>query len=228
MKRMFFASLAVLVLAFAPVAHGTPLPLVNNGGGLIYDPNLKITWYYAGATSTTWSQAMSWAAGLNVGGVTGWTLPATLPVNGSTYNYTSSYNGSTDYGYNISAPGSAYPGSTGSEMAYLYYVELGNIGSYDINGNARLAGYGLVKTGLFTNLAADAYWSSTQVGQVPAAFLFFFNTGQQYSTDETLNRYAGLAVHSGDVGAPVPVPASLLLLGPGLVGLAAMRRRFKG
>jgi hypothetical protein len=60
----------------------------------------------------------------------------TNPVKGSSYYYTTwSYDGSTDLGYNQSAPGSTYPGSTGSEMAYMFYYELGNLGLRDINGN---------------------------------------------------------------------------------------------
>ncbi len=46
--------------------------LINNGNGLIYDTVLNITWYdhtYMGpqGDGATWSQAMSWAAGLKRG-----------------------------------------------------------------------------------------------------------------------------------------------------------------
>lgn len=38
---------------------------------------------------------------------------------------------------------------------------------------------------------------------------------------------SALAVHDGNVGAPVPIPAAAGLLGSGLIGLVAIRRRFK-
>ena len=62
-----------------------------------------------------------------------WRLPQILPLNGSSYNYTHSYDGSTDRGYNISAPGTIYVGSTASELAHLYYTTLGNLAMYDVD-----------------------------------------------------------------------------------------------
>jgi hypothetical protein len=227
MKRLLLATLLALILGFAPIAHAA---LINNGGGLIYDTGLNVTWYdysYNG----TWGGAVSWAASLKVGGVMGWRLPLTLPVNGSTYNYNWSYNGSTDYASNISAPGSAYPGTKGSEMAYLYYVELGNVANTDMNGNS--LGNNPVNTGPFTSLQPGVYWSGTEYAPGPGrAWSFLFETfpnfayGGQGSDPQTFTLYA-LAVHDGDVGAPVPIPGAILLFAPGLLGLAAIRRRFK-
>jgi hypothetical protein len=36
-----------------------------------------------------------------------------------------------------------------------------------------------------------------------------------------------MAVHSGDVGTPVPIPGAILLFAPGLSELVVVRRRFK-
>jgi len=41
--------------------------------------------------------------------------------------YSSSFDGTTDRAYNISAPGTAYVGSTASEMAHLFFNTLGNL-----------------------------------------------------------------------------------------------------
>lgn len=53
-----------------------------------------------------WNQAVTWADQLVYGGYSDWRLPQTLPVDGTSYDYGSVDDGSTDYGYNISAPGS--------------------------------------------------------------------------------------------------------------------------
>ncbi len=75
-----------------------------------------------------WSEANTWAANLSVVDAVNsivydnWRLPTIEPVNGTSFNYTQSYDGSTDVGYNIISPE--------SEMAYMYYVNLGNPGYY--------------------------------------------------------------------------------------------------
>ena len=236
---LFVASLSVF-LAFSTSAHATLIVngVDSNGYQLIYDTGPNITWYdYSEQFSEAgWNAAVSWAAALNVGGTTGWRLPHVLPVNGSTYNYNWSSNGSTDLGQNISAPSSAYPGSTGSEMAYLFAVDLGNLSNVDTNGNPQ-PDYGLVNTGPFKNLLPDGYWSGTYApAPLSGTFTYAFQVGQQtMSNTNSWGAYA-MAVHDGDVladgevlpdGPPTPIPGAILLFVPGLVGLAAIRRRFK-
>jgi hypothetical protein len=110
------------------------------------------------------------------------------------------YDGSKDFGYNISAPGSAYPGSTANEMAFMYYNNLGNIGQFDLDGNARSSGWGLVNTGPFVNIQSDQYWSSSTYPP-DEAFQFFFDNGVQ-NGDSRSNIAAmsyAWAVRDGDV-----------------------------
>ena len=64
----------------------------------------------------------------------------------------------TDYAYNVSAPGSVYAYSTNSELAYMYYNNLGNLGYYNTQGD-RQAGWGPVNTGPFINLQDARYFS---------------------------------------------------------------------
>ncbi len=99
-----------------------------------YDTVLDITWLAdankAGGTMT-WAAADSWAVGLNINGVTGWRLPDTNPVDGTSADDATSNIGTEDRGYNISAPGTLYAGSIASEMAHLLYNTLGNLGYCD-------------------------------------------------------------------------------------------------
>lgn len=71
-----------------------------------------------------WNEAERWIEVLNANnhlGHSDWRQPATGPVDGSAFDYDFAWDGSTDHGYNISGPGSAFPGSTGSELAYMHY-----------------------------------------------------------------------------------------------------------
>lgn len=239
MKRLVFVTVIALMLGLSTLGNAALLDRGADtlGNHLIYDTDLGITWYDAPAVFGTWGDSMTWAQTLRVSttylsNITGWRLPNTVPVHGSTYNYDYSYNGSTDLGYNISAPGSAYPGSKGSEMAYLFYVDLGNKGLYTVGGSQNQSGVGLVNTGPFTNLLPFDYWSGTAYSGTawPGPFLhggawIFDGDGLQGAVGQASTMYA-LAVHSGDVGAPVPIPGAILLFAPGLVGLGAIRRRF--
>jgi hypothetical protein len=205
-RLLAMTSLLVLVLLVFSPAHAT---LINNGNDLIYDTDLNITWYNPSVGNMTWDQASIWITSLNtlsIGGVTGWRLPTAL-------NY---LNGSYPaYGYNV----------TESELGHLYYEELGN--SADMYNNSTLI------TGPFTNLQSVNYWTSTTdakwAGTPGKAFAFSFITGGQGTASmDLVASYSVLAVHAGDISAAshTPIPGAILLLGPGLVCLAVIRKKF--
>lgn len=218
-KLTVFLCTIVLVFGVVEVSNAT---LWDRGGGLIYDDVLDITWLQdanyafsvggAAYDEITWYEATTWAENLvyydNVRNVSwdDWRLPQTLPVDGTSYDYTWSANGYTDRGYNISAPDSAYPGSIGSEMAFMYYVNLGNLGHYDVNGNVPQPGWGLGNKGPFINLNSRYFWSGTEyAADTDRAWGFFFGHGEQYSHDKDDLLFDAWAVRDGDV-VPVPEP----------------------
>ena len=208
--------------------------LYDRGGGLIYDDVLDVTWLqdanYAESSGydddgrLTLQEAENWIGYLNTNmhlGYDDWRLPATLPVNGISYNHNITYDGSSDEGYNITSPN--------SEMAYTFYVELGNIGYYDTEGNGPQPGYGLSNAGHFHNLVPGiGYWSGTPYPdnwQGGDAWVFIFSTGEQGGTSQD-EAYAW-AVRDGDV-APVPIPSTFCLFLTGLYALIGLRKKIRG
>lgn len=235
---------APLALAAALVMSGAAqAALHDRGGGLIYDDVLNVTWLqdanYAQTTGhdedgqMTWTQATAWASAIsyydNVRGVTydDWRLPATNPVNGVSFNLNASYDGSTDYGYNVGEAGTIYAGSTGSEMAHLFYVSLDNKGTCPVSTNCMpnpQDGWGLANVGPFINLLPHFYWSGASgTGQ---AWGFDFNQGDQSPLINPNQYHNVLLVRNGDVAAvPEPATYAMMLAGVGLVGWAARRRK---
>jgi hypothetical protein len=165
MKKVAFSVGMALAMIFSGNAQAT-LDVIGYGTfttegvtyteKLIYDSDLNITWLDFATGRDFWEPQLAWAAGLEVS-INGkvfdeWRLPQVLPVNGSRYNYNVQFDGSTDSGYNISAPGTVYAGSTSSEMAHLYYTSLGNKSYHYFDGSSPQPGYGLINTGPFDNL----------------------------------------------------------------------------
>jgi hypothetical protein len=168
------------------------------------------------------------AANLNYNGLAGWRLASNTPVNGSSFNTSYSFNGSTDIGYNITSPN--------SELAYMYNVNLGladasnATGAFQSNfgifGNASIGGQNNV--GLVNNLQSDSYWSGTEyLTGFRTGFAWYFYTGSGFQSTFTEGSllYAW-AVRPGDVSA-VPAPPAFWLFGSGLMSLLGLRRRGK-
>jgi hypothetical protein len=219
----------------AVVSFNANAALSSRLGGLAYyDDVLEITWLAdanAYGFRMNWATADAWAAGLDINGVTGWRLPDTNPVDGTTVDDANvSYIGTEDLGYNVSAPGTLYAGSTASEMSHLFYNTLGNLGYCDpgLSTVSRCSGpqsgWGLTNTGPFSNLQSNYYWSATEYApNTSLAWFFYMGYGGQDGTSKAISSYAW-AVHSGDVSA-VPVPAAVWLFGSGLIGLIGVARR---
>jgi hypothetical protein len=189
-----------------------------------YDTALGITWLvpdYLGIP-LGWDSAKSWAAGLDPygSGITGWRLPMITDQGNDGCNF--DYVG-TDCGYNVD--------TSTSEMAYMYYVTLGDLGYSDTAGYVQ-SGWGLTNTGWFSYIQSSPFWSPTEdVTNSNFAWMFDFGSGVQnpYYKLSDLNDVAfAWAVHDGDVGvavSSVPVPAAAWLFGSGLLGLIGVSRR---
>lgn len=239
---------AALTLAMG-LSGAAQAALHDRGGGLIYDDVLNVTWlqnanYGAGSayddtgygygTTTdgkmSWGNAVAWAANLSyydsVRNVTysDWRLPTVKPVNGVSFNYNYSNNGSTDVAYNITSPN--------SELAYMFYVNLGNQGYKTTTGAYTGCAYNassppcLVNVGPFSNLGIGNYWTDT--GYPPDAnYAMQFNMA--WGLQDKFWKIVPLqawAVRDGDVTTvPEADTWTMLLAGLGLVGAATRRRR---
>ncbi len=239
MRKQIAVAVAMLSVASAQAAlvgrdiNGIAVAANATNSVFLYDDVLNITWLRnANANGQmNWTQANTWAANLSVGVFDDWRLPTLGPVNGTSFNYDFTNNGTSDRG--TAATGTAW--GTASEMGHLFYLTLGNKGYCrpgvgGPSGCTEQAGYGLSNTGPFQNLQAGYYWSGLEYAPgTGSAWAFNTNFGGQDYAGKTLSFYA-LAVRSGDVApAAVPIPAALPLLLSGLAALGvAGRRRGRG
>ncbi len=238
-KSLATCALVTAVILNAGVAQAA---LNDRGGGLLYDDVLNVTWLqdanyaktsgYDADGAMNWNDATAWATGLVYGGYDDWRLASNSPANGSSWNYSFSF-GSTDFGYNITSPN--------SELAYMYYVNLGLKGGYSpsgvyqpdwgIFGNGTLNGVDTSSrsqndVGLVKNLQPYVYWSGTEyVPNTNIAWVFGSQDGYQQAYNKSVGLYTW-AVRPGDVAAiPEPETYAMLLAGLGLLGFTAHRRK---
>lgn len=242
-KRKMRMVALVLTAALSGAAQAA---LHDRGGGLIYDDVLNVTWLqdanyaktsgYDADGAMDWQPAQEWATNLSyfdsVRGVVwdDWRLTSVSPINGTNFNYDFGYDGSTDWGYNMSAPGTAYAGSTASELAHMYYVTLGNQGFLTVTGGYSACHNNgsncLLNSGPFINLEANVYWAGAinEPGPYNAMYFGTLSGGQAPINESTVAFYAW-AVRDGDVAAvPEPETYAMLLIGLALVGAVARKR----
>jgi len=163
-------------------------------GGMVYDDVLNITWLADANYATTsgydsdgrmsWDEAMTWAASLNVGGVSDWHLPTA---------------DTTCYTYNC----------TNSEMGHLFYNELGGTAMSSVltSSDPDVALFTNI-LGAYWSLTEwefnpDYSW-----------FFDFSHGYQNVSSKDYLLGFAAWAVHDGDVGLiPEPEMYAMLSIG---------------
>ena len=190
---------------FGFISMSSHAALVDNGGGLIYDDVLEITWAQPDA-QRNWDNANTWAAGLTLGGVSGWRLP-----------YISVAAGAGPFTSPIDCSTATELACRDNELGYMFYQNLSGTAGQSIlsSGDPDLA--------LFPTLQSDVYWSGTEFNS-SLAWDFVFGNGSQFNVNKVSGAFYSWAVHPGNV---VPVPAAVWLFGSGLLGLVGFARRKK-
>ncbi|MHB1942086.1 MAG: PEP-CTERM sorting domain-containing protein [Acidiferrobacteraceae bacterium] len=204
--RWAVTTLFVVALGASSGANAALISILN--GAAVYDTALNITWLadanyantsgyasspYSGAM--TWSQANTWAAGLTVGGVSGWRLPSADLTCGNGYNCTS------------------------SEMGELFYNELGGVAGNSIltTHNANLA--------LFQNVNSVYWSGTETTPGATAATFDFYTGGQAVYGIESGYLYAWAVHSGDVAAVPEPASTWLFGSGLlGLIGVARRKK----
>ena len=215
--RRWAEALLVAGLGFGGSASAT---LIDQGGGLIYDDQLNITWVQDASLCVTlnncvsrddsivtggmtWSDAKIWAADLVYGGYSDWRLAA--------INLTSP----TLIAHDCSDGDGPACAASGNELGYMYYFNLDGVG---FNTGDQTSG------SVTLNNIEGEYWSGTELEFNPSvAWSVFFGAGNQRLSTKRIPLSAW-AVRPGNSVAAAPEPASLLLIGAGMLGLVWSRR----
>jgi hypothetical protein len=208
MKSQLLSAVSTCLFGFTTLSANAAL--IDTGDGLIYDTVLDITWSQPDSSPRPWLDANDWAAGLTLGGVSGWRLP-----------YISVAAGAGPLG-NSPGPVNCFTASEldcrDNELGYMFYHNLSGTNGESIltSGDPDLA--------LFPTLEAAGYWSGTEHESVgDTAWAFLFSDGDQTPDVQSFGNPT-FAVHAGNVNA-IPVPAAVWLFGSGLLGLLGLARR---
>lgn len=238
-------SSSLLLAATLGLAGPAAAALIDRGGGFIYDTVLDVTWLadanYARTSGRdadgrmTWSAANAWVDQLRIHDpvrnqwLDDWRLPHMEPRD---VPRLPSNDGSTDLGYtNMSEL---------TELGYMYYVNLRNLGYCTPNsgGTSTLCyeqpGWGLVDgpeaddESLFSNLMDTSYWANATGLSSASAWYVDMGRGNQYIA-AVGQEFHVWAVRDGDVApadpTAVPTPATLPLVLTALLAAGLLRRR---
>ncbi len=195
-------------------SKNTPVANTEHEYNLFYDTEQDITWLDYRYSIGWWQNQVNWAAGLNDPGV----LTYNLNANATAANWNENDQWRLP---ETGADPNFFYDQTNSEMGHLFYTELGNSAGT------------LSNTGDFANLSSPFLWYGTRYTGVNPNFAYtaswFFNMeiGRQATSWTDHNGYFSMAVRGEPIATPTPEPATMLLLGTGLTGLAFSRRRRK-
>jgi hypothetical protein len=162
-----------------------------------------------------WATANAWIAGMNAADYLGfddWRQPVLSPIDGVSFDTNFSNNATTDLGTAKTTTDSSDggwrdatatpppPPAPVSEMGYMYYVNLANLGVCTPNDTSPGActtqtGFGLVNTGDFDNLQSNFYWSGVEFSS-SNAWVFLVDRGGQGADGKGDDLFAW-AVRSG-------------------------------
>ena len=243
LKPKLLKNLSSSILLFTSLLTTvTHAGLIDRGNGMIYDDVLDITWLQnanlRGRAVMSWSDAFYLTDNLVYGGFDDWRLTQVYDVGNDGCNY--SRTGGTDCGYNVLTHFTDGNGNTFfSELAYMFYENLGNVAYSDTSGNGPQTGWDILNTSFidsetgetvsFNNLYRNEYWSGTELAlDTNYAWDFGTQSGFQIARSKSSGGYAW-AVRDGDVASAsiqdVPEPTSIAIFALGLLGLMIRQRQ---